>query len=363
MKSPEDNHKLIIDEETAPTVLRMFEFATIGYGYTKIANQFSKEKILKPSSYQNLINNKQQDKTPYDWNLTSVRVILNNPAYLGHMAQSKKRKVSFKEERVVKVPKDEWIVVENTHEPLISKELWNNAHARLDSRKRETHTGETHLFAGLVKCADCGKMLSLSKYIMKQNKQDYLCCSTYKQKGKDTCTIHFIKFDDLYNIVFNDIKRHAILISADESKIIKQLTIASGVSKSNELIKVQKELAALKKHDAELDGVFVKIYDDKLKGILPENRFVETYKRYEQEQIDIKGKIDTLSEKLKSNQETFQNVQDFTKQIKEYTDIQVLDKQILHQLVDKVVVGQKHKENGETVQEIVIYYKFIGRIS
>jgi site-specific DNA recombinase len=363
MKSPDDNHKLIIDEKTAPIVIRIFEMAANGYGYTKIANQFTKEKILKPTSYQNLINKHESDRKPYDWNLTSVRVILNNPVYLGNMAQSKKRKVSFKEDRVIKVPQNEWIVVENTHEPLVLKELWDNAHARLEVRNRETHTGETQLFAGLVKCSDCGKALSLSKYRMKQSKQDYLCCSTYKQKGKDACTIHFIRFEDLYDIVLNDIRRHAILISADENRIIKQLIAATGMHKDKELINVQKELDALKKRDMELDGVFIKIYDDKLKGILAESRFVAISKRYEQEQIDIKVKIGSLSEKLRASHETFQNVQLFTNLIREYTDIKALDKQILHQLVDKVVVSQKHMESGEMVQEVVINYKFIGRIS
>ena len=148
-KSTEDNHILEIDEVTAPIVREIFEMTAYkGYGYKKIARELSKRKILTQTTYHCQREGKAYEKDPYDWNLTSVRRILENSEYLGCVVNGRKKKLSFKSKRVISVAQDKWIVADNTHEPIISQRLWNDAHRRLGSHKRTSKTGSVNIFAG-----------------------------------------------------------------------------------------------------------------------------------------------------------------------------------------------------------------------
>lgn len=133
-----------------------------GYGYNKIARELSKRKILTSTAYRCQREGKAYEKDPYDWNLTSVRRILENSEYLGCVVNGRKKKLSFKNKRVISVAEDKWIVADNTHEPIISQRLWDDAHRRLGSRKRTGKTGSANIFAGLVKCDKCGYALTIA---------------------------------------------------------------------------------------------------------------------------------------------------------------------------------------------------------
>jgi hypothetical protein len=363
IKSQVDKHILLIDEEASQIVLRMFQMAESGIGYNKIANVFRREEMLTPNAYQLSKQGKQLPKNPYNWNLTSVRNILHNEVYLGHIINFRKRKVSYRDEKVVKNPHENWIIVENAHTPIINRKLWDGAHSKLDGRKRETHTGETQLFSGIVKCDTCGYTLSATRFIKARGvRKEFLCCTTYKHKGKDMCSIHYITISDLTEIVLNDINKHAVAVVENKDKILKNITEQSGKNKNAEIRKNQKELATLESRYKQLDGVFMKLYDDKLMGILSESRFIDVSKKYEEELTNVKIKIDKLTEKLKHSEQEKENADHFVEMIQDFTNLKELDKETLNKLIDKIVVGQKQEVDGETVQEIAIYYKFVGRL-
>ena len=162
-----------------------------GYGYNKIARVLTERKIITPAAYQAERAGRSYTKDPYDWNLATISKILANETCLGHLVSGKRRIASFKNKKSVKQPEDKWIVVENQFPPLIPTKLWNDAHEKLKTRKRESSTGFVNIFAGLVKCADCGYALGLTNAKTQSN---YFICRTYAKKGKDRCSSHYTTY-------------------------------------------------------------------------------------------------------------------------------------------------------------------------
>ena len=158
-KSPEDKHILEIDPVTAPVVLRIFDMRLQGDGFRKIARTLNEEGVPSPRGFYYMAEGRPnlRGETPY-WNDVTVKTILRNEVYLGHMVQNKTGTVSYKVHKQVSKPKEDWIKVEHTHEPLISQEVWD-AVQRLDnhpSKGRSGSDGVISLFAGVLYCADCG---------------------------------------------------------------------------------------------------------------------------------------------------------------------------------------------------------------
>ena len=163
-KSPEDKHILIIDEEAARIVYRLFfEFAA-GDSARMIADRLNTEKIDSPRFYHyaKMGRTNPLSEQRNVWGSATVLQLLRNQVYIGNMVQGKRQVVSFKTKKVRKIDPEEWIVVENTHQPLIDRELWDRAHKRLSnkSRTRATKKETIGLFAGILKCADCGSPLA-----------------------------------------------------------------------------------------------------------------------------------------------------------------------------------------------------------
>lgn len=187
---PNDRHHLIVDEPAAQVVKRIFRLASEGVGYNKMAKIFREEKVLTPIAYFNL-NNPDYFKSDYwrkefDWHVTSIRAILNNEVYLGKLVYGKQRNKSMKSKEKVRNPKEDWIVVENCHEPIITQELWDTVHKILNAKHCPAKAGEVQMFAGLLYCSDCGHCLT---YSQKQRKDGSYhgaySCWMYKTHGKE----------------------------------------------------------------------------------------------------------------------------------------------------------------------------------
>ena len=220
---PNDRHHLIVDEPAAQVVKRIFRLASEGVGYNKMAKIFREEKVLTPIAYFNL-NNPDYFKSDYwrkefDWHVTSIRAILNNEVYLGKLVYGKQRNKSMKSKEKVRNPKEDWIVVENCHEPIITQELWDTVHKILNAKHRPAKTGEIQMFAGLLYCSDCGHALTYSQKKHKDGSyHGAYSCWMYKTHGKEYCASHYITFDTIYNLVFIDIQRNLFRYRQDTDK-------------------------------------------------------------------------------------------------------------------------------------------------
>ena len=365
---PNDRHHLIVDEPAAQVVKRIFRLASEGVGYNKMAKIFREEKVLTPIAYFNL-NNPDYFKSDYwrkefDWHVTSIRAILNNEVYLGKLDYGKQRNKSMKSKEKVRNPKEDWIVVENCHEPIITQELWDTVHKILNAKHRPAKAGEVQMFAGLLYCSDCGHCLT---YSQKQRKDGSYhgaySCWMYKTHGKEYCASHYITFDTIYELVLIDIQRNLFQYrkNTDKFKSILSRKYQSDSQKQAEQITLEYEQK--QKRCEELDKIISRLYEDNVLGRIGDERYESMSQSYELEQVEIKKALPILKSKIDELKRQSDCADNFINVIKKYTIIDKLDAAILNELIDKIVVHHKEQaEDGRTFQQIEIYYRFVGKL-
>ena len=366
---PNDRHHLIVDEPAAQVVKRIFRLASEGVGYNKMAKIFREEKVLTPIAYFNL-NNPDYFKSDYwrkefDWHVTSIRAILNNEVYLGKLVYGKQRNKSMKSKEKVRNPKEDWIVVENCHEPIITQELWDTVHKILNAKHRPAKAGEVQMFAGLLYCSDCGHCLT---YSQKQRKDGSYhgaySCWMYKTHSKEYCASHYITFDTIYELVLIDIQRNLFQYRkiTDKFKSILSRKYQSDSQKQAEQIILEYEQK--QKRCEELDKIISRLYEDNVLGRIGDERYESMSQSYELEQVEIKKALPILKSKIDELKRQSDCADNFINVIKKYTIIDKLDASILNELIDKIVVHHREKtEDGSTFQQIEIYYRFVGKLT
>lgn len=365
IKDPKDRHHLIVDEEAASVVRSIFKMFCDGIGYVRMTKILREKKILNPQAYFNK-NNPDYYKSDYwrqnfDWHATSIRVILNNPVYLGQTTFGRTKVKGKTKKKKVATDESEWIVVENTHEPIIDKATWNLAHDIMKNRRRETKSGEKQMFAGLVKCSDCGSALNVSRNA-KTGKYTGFSCWVYKNYGKERCTSHAIGYKTLYNIVLENIRRQAECASGQKEKYLEMLKNQMAEKATQDIKSVKSELTKITKRIAQLEKILNKLYEDRALEKIPEERYLLMNTNYENEYNELKERQNVLMQQIEKIETTEYNAETFTNLIEKYLNITELNARILNELIEKIVVHEKEIINGEKFQAVEIYYKFIGLI-
>jgi DNA invertase Pin-like site-specific DNA recombinase len=363
-KSPEDKHKLIPNPDTADVVRRIFELAASGMTAFKIGTVLKKDKILKPRAYTMQETGKYVSESfvnyPYDWSQKTIITVLQNRVYLGHMVSNRSTTKSFKSKKLVAVDESEWIIVENTHAPLVDEDTFQAAQKAAEV-KRRTDTGAPHLFAGLLRCPDCGKAM----HYLKRQERSYSAsysCNTYSRYGKEYCTMHYIRYEDLYDVVLNNIRQYAELAKNHEREFIEALSRAGTDSTKKQLQQFEKDIAKAERRLSEISVIIKRLYEDSVTGKLTDERFCEMSKSYEAEAAELKGRIREAQKAISANRDANSNSAQFTKLIQNYFDVKELTTAILNELISKIVVHEREIVDGKREQKIDIYYNFVGII-
>lgn len=277
-RDPVDKHHLIIDEETAPDVRRIFAMRAIGTPYLTIACTLNEEGTLPASVlYYQRMGRTNPRNVNQKWARETVRTILHNEVYLGHMVQGKSGTASYKSRKHTLKPKDEWIRVENTHEPLISQEVWDTC-VCLDAkkvRKSPTSDGIGSIFTGLVYCADCGfKMRNhIERFTYKDGRPgrySAFVCGNYARSGKSACSTHSISEPALVQLILADIKEKAQYASHDREGLMEQIIRLKAKDQHSRLASLEQELKSSTLRLSELERLMQSLYEDKYNGTVPQ---------------------------------------------------------------------------------------------
>lgn len=371
-KDDKDKHKLVPDDNVAHVIKRIFQMAVEGYSPYKISMALREDKILTPRAYTAQQFQRYvtvfNPKHPYDWANMTVKTIIQNKVYLGHMVSHKNTKRSFKSKDIVPVPKEEWIEVKNTHEPLIDEETFELAQKIIRVKKRPTKEGEHQIFAGLLKCSTCGQSLSFarggdSKYNGGKGGRGSFACNQSRRKGKEYCSFHYISYLDIYTIILEDIRKNAAIARENEAAFVEMVSDISKAKLKKQVSAAAKEKEKLKHRETELQAILRKLYEDNALGKISDEQFISLSKDFNAEQKHIKERLKALEDILDQVAEKQENTAKFLELVREYTDIQELTKPILNELIDKVVVFDAEKAKGDRVQRIDIYYRFVGLIA
>lgn len=359
IKNPDDNHKLIIDEEAAKIVRKIFKWkVNEGLGNLSICHRLNDMGVLNPTGYkkkklnQKFKNSKifQED---YSWCPSTVRNILKNDIYIGNITQGKRRVKSYKVHKVEQVPEEEWITVENMHEPIIDKELFAKAQ---DIRKVDTrvqNNGNLSKWAGILRCSDCGRAMH-KKYIKNKSGTiyEYYICGTYRKKSNKLCTKHTLKVEKLEKAVLETIQLHIELL-VDTEKVLNEvnkLNIKKIVNENIENIKQEKNKEMEKLIDLKRG-----LYEDWKNNYITKEEYFNYKQKYEQNIEKIKEIIMNLQKQKNNQNKIISGNSKWIEDFKIYKNITELDRSIIMELIDYIEVHENKK--------ITIHFKFMNQLN
>lgn len=363
-KDPDQHGHLLIDEETAPIIRHIFDMAMQGHGPNYIRRRLEEERVPCPAwwnrqrGWRNTRKTKWETADPengmYMWDFTVIKDLLMNPVYVGCMA-SQKRHYRFKIGTIGEKRPDEWLVVEGTHEPIVDRAIFDIVQEKLRSRQRVRNNGELSLFAGILKCGECGKALT-HRIAMGHEPKPVYCCKTYNAFGKGHCTQHRILEEDLTRIVLDKIRECAAEASVDSEDVAERLRQTIEESERQRQEKANADLAADEARLASLTQMVTRLYEDRMMGRINEENFSMLMAKTQTEQEEIKAQI-TLAqqEKQRHEQMVFSDAQ-WREAIRQYADITELDPVTLNRLIQRIVVHEKISANGERTIEVEIHF-------
>ena len=370
-KDPQDKNHLIIDETTAPTVRLLFSLALEGYGTNRIGKVLYERKIPKPSYYKQEFFSQHDtgsDDYWYDWKQEVITRILRNPVYKGGMYVHTTSKPTFKCRGRGYIQRTDREILEDVHEAVVTKEVWQTVQDIIDrhTKVKPCTSGYENIFRGLLKCPDCGQTLLIHTDNRNPDRdlldKTYYQCTTYRKKGANFCTAHRISAGDIENAIKADIDRHAIKAMKDKEKFINNVLLSMNESSAERSEKVKAEIDKLKKRNAELDQMYIRLYEDYSSGRLSEKKFTMMSAHYEQEQDANEEKLSELERQHKTKSAAVTNAEQFTESLAQCAGMRKLTATVLNTLIEKIEVHNPVMVNGVKEQKLTVYYKFVGQI-
>lgn len=338
-KDPSDHHKLMIDEPAAENVRLVFKLYLSGVGIRGIVRYLNERGIPNPSTYKRSQGLNFKSRTIGNsslWSDKTVRRMLQDEMYIGTMVQGKSKKINYKSKSIRSCSPDEWIRVENMHDPIIDKDDFDRVQKMLDKGvKGSVQSGNIDLFAGLLKCADCGHAL-----IKKTNKNPdktyvYYRCSSHC-KCKTACAAHTIRYERLYHCVLYCIQQMVdAAVNADE--VIRQMK-ENRIAESDDGLRKQ-----LKNQENELEKVIQRmadLYPDFKDGTINADQYRINKEKYEQAQKELTSNIKQLKASLGEEDTEAGATNDFIEHFKKHGNIDRLTRPILTELIDRIVVHE-----------------------
>ena len=376
-KDPKNKDHWLVDEEAAAVVRRIFRLSIEGHGAYEIAGILRAEMVECPGYYhakRRVLRDMDNGKTsenpfqPYDWYGCTVSDILSKPEYMGHTVNFRTSSKSYRDKRV-RNDSEDWVVFENTHEPIIDPETWQLAQQTKRTVRRTDTTGVANPLTGLVFCADCGaKMYNhRGQHTNAKGKTysgDTYNCSTYALSHEHfikRCFSHSISTKALNALLLDTIRLTATYAIQNRDAFIQKVRSVSQIQQEEAAKELKRKIAKAQRRIAELDVLIKKLYETYAMGKLEEKRFELLSGEYEKEQAELNQILASDQSDLSQYKGDTDRADRFLTLAKKYTDFSELTPAMLHEFVEKILVHAPDRSSGERTQEVEIYLKFIGQ--
>lgn len=360
----DENGNWLVEKEAAEIVKRIYRLCIEGYGPMQISKKLNAQEAISPVVWKNKVGWKyklEKVDHPELWTVSAIRRILSNPIYLGNTVNFRTKKKSYKSHSVVYLPKDEWVIFEDTHEAIIDRDTFDTVQKlREGVRRRVSIDGEMSIFSGLLYCADCGSKMYLNRH--RGSEKDAFNCASYRKEKERTCTSHYITLHAIEDIVLYDLQRVLGMAKGKETEFVSMLQEKNKKMTKSDLSEKAKECDEAEKRIAVLDRIIQNLYEDKVSGTLSEERFIKLSKNYESEQAELTDKVKFLKDELMTVQKETADINKFMRLIKRYTVITELNAEIVRTFIDKIYVHKGEKAQGGHRQTIEIIYNCVGAI-
>lgn len=370
-RNPYNKNHLIIDEEVVDVVRLIFDLALSNIGIATIAKELNRRGIPIPSvykaskgyqCYQTLLDSRRakfNDKDVETWSTATVGNILRNQMYVGDMVGNKREVKNYRTGKQIVHTKDEYIIIPNTHEPIISREDFEKVQMLVANKHRPSKTNHENEFRGLLKCANCGRTMTMYHKVLASGQViwRYRCMGKTIRHGIDPET-NIIKYDDIYNIVFKRLKELFNSIKNDDDSFIYKLMSKHEVGGQEKKLEVEKN-----KIQRKLDTIsklIKKLYEDYIEGILNIENYQTMVNEYQKEQVELKARLEKIADLINQKTNENDNIKKFKEVANKYLDFKVLTAELVNNLIDHIEIGFPKVVDGIQVREINIFYRFIN---
>ena len=364
VKSAEDKSQWIIDNEAAEIVKEAFKLCMQGFGPAQIARIFTERGYDTPIIYNRKHGLPVTKTVRYGQNIWSPKSIvgmLSRIEYTGCTANFKTYKKSYKSRKRIDIPREDWVIFENTQEAIIDKQTFETVQRIREAKRRPTDMGEMSPLSGLVYCAECGKKMYLCRCTTMKQKE-YFNCSSYRKNLKRTCTSHQITVEALNLLIQDDLRRTINFATSQNERFLQALQTNAETKTKKELKENQEEIRAAEERIEKLDKIIESLYEDKVEGKISEERYLKMSDTYEAEQLTLNARVKTLKSEIEKAKEQSDKILNFMILIHKYSNFEDLTPEILRSFIDKVIVHEKTKVDGHYRQTVEIIYNFVGAI-
>ena len=363
----ENRDQWILDPPAAQVVKRVFAMTMEGYGPYQIAKKLQEEKVLIPSAYLAQhgegVNQNKTFKDLYGWGSSTIVNMLEKREYLGHTVNFKTRK-HFKDKKSHYVPEDQWMIFENTHEPIIDQDTFDNVQRiRGNVRRYPDGWGETAPLTGILYCADCGGKMYVHRTNNGKRFPQYTCSQYSKVPVGTLCSSpHRIDEDVILTLIKELLKSIADLANSDRNEFVRTVNEALSNHHAADYKYKSAKLIEAKKRCDELEQLICRIYEDHILGKLPDARYEALDKQYSAEQEKLKQEIGMIESAYGISDKKKVSADKFLALIDKYETFDTLTNTMLNEFVEKILVHERDRKGSrQTTQEIEVYFNFIGR--
>ena len=363
-KDPEDRTKWIVDEAAALVVKRIFKLCMEGRGPMQIAKLLQAEKVLNPTSYkrrEGIKSPSPETADPYHWNTNTVVHILERREYTGCTVNFKTYTNSIWDKKQRETPIEKQAVFYNTHPAIIEQEVFDKVQQIRKQRHRRTKTGKSSLFSGMVYCADCGAKMRYCTTNYFEKRQDHFVCANYRS-NTGSCSAHFIRAVVLEELVWMHMKAVIFYVTRYEKHFRTVMEQRLRMSSEEAIRGYKTQFAQAERRLAELDRLFIRIYEDNVSGRITDERFSMMSRTYEDEQTQLKVEIQSLQQEIEVQERQIDNLEQFIHRVHKYEYLQELTPYALRELVKAIYIEAPDKSSGKRRQNIRISYDLVGFI-
>ena len=353
-RHPTIKNKLIVDEQVRNDVEKIFEMYANGHGSVEIVNYLNSNKYLSPTGYRKTGLVQDENKINYNWNEVTLCNMLKNEVYIGNTVQNKRSIISYKVKKFRTIDKEEHIRVENTHEPIIDKDVFEKVQCIIERRGTNTKLKYDYLLRGLLYCYHCKRKLQI---VLKKNSKrnakshPYITCSDAKERGCYPLNMNYEKFE-----------KHIIYVVKKICQIYADKEIFYGIYEKyqNKTLDIRegykKKIEQIDKAIFDINNNLDKMYMDKLRGILQEVDYVRVSQKFNQERLKLNEQKQELEQKLIETEDKIESKnhtkeeKELDKLIEEFLKFEKPDKMFLYRLINKIEIDKD--------KNIYIYFNF-----
>lgn len=355
--SKEDNNKLVIDPVASDIVKDIYNLYLTGLGFTSIAKYLNSKDIPCPSLYKyrkgiklNVISNRSREEIK--WSAFSIKTILTNEVYLGHLIQGKRTTISYKNHKIRNKDKSEWIRKENTHEAIIDEETFNKVQITIKKRTKPMKTtGIVHIFSGKAFCLEC------KHYMRKKNspKHEYLVCSDNHNGYNECINKNGIRYDKLANIVLDAINMKIKKFYDEEE--LKSIISKKKASKFNDKIRsLEKQKEEVEKEASNTRNYLKYLYEDKVNGVISTEQFKDLISNYNKNKDMYNNQIKIINNEILCYKKIEESQNNNEKIFNKYQKFKELNRVIVDEFIDKIYIGKLNKKTHS--RDIKIKWNF-----